>query len=79
MTVPEPRIRDVWDYRLVRMEGMATSQNVANWWDEYLFGRATSIGVTLPGHTERLGTCMTLTRDAHSAPPQLLTERYTWP
>jgi hypothetical protein len=60
----------------MRMETMARSQNTSHWWNEILFQEETSIVVTLPGHTECLGSCLQLERQVHRSPPRLLTERY---
>ncbi|MEX1179712.1 MAG: hypothetical protein WEB63_02715 [Cucumibacter sp.] len=76
MMVPEPNIVDVWDNRLMRMEPMATSENESHWWNDILFGKPTVISVSLPGHTECLGTCTTLSRQVLRSPPQHMTEPY---
>lgn len=79
VTIAEPNVRDVWDNRLVRMEPMATSQNVSNWWNEYLFAIPTQIVVILPGHRECLGACRDTEREVLRLPAQLLTEPAIWP
>lgn len=76
MAVPEPRIVDVWDNRLVRMEPMATDKNISNWWNEILFKTDTSIRVSLKGDYVCFGTCNTQSRTVLSSPPLLLTEPY---
>ncbi len=76
VTVTEPKLRDVWDRRLVRMEPMATNENISHWWTEWLSKVPSSIIVSLPGHRECLGSCVNTTLIAHTAPPQLMTRPY---
>ena len=79
MAVPEPRIIDVWDNRLVRMEPMASNDNASHWWNEILYQLPTIIRVELPGHRECLGNCVDAIREVFGSPPQLMTEGFVAP
>lgn len=74
--VPDPKLRDIWDPRLVRMEPTATNENFRHWWQEYLTGLPTGIEVTLPGHRECLGSCRNTRISAYSSPVQTLDKPY---
>ena len=76
--VPDPNIRDVWDRRLVRTEPMATTQNWSNWWNELLLKKVSRITITLPGHTECLGSCVKTSIEAHGSAPQRMDAAYQW-
>ena len=76
--VPDPKLRDVWDPRLVRMEPTATNENIGHWWNEFLLKQETSIVISLPGQTECLGNCIATTREVHRSPMQRLDLPYEW-
>lgn len=77
MVVPDPQIIDVWDNRNVRMEPMATDENISNWWNEILFKTETSIAVSFKGDLVCFGNCTRTNEQVFRSPPQLLTEPYT--